>query len=254
MKKFLFLLLITVLFNFGLSAQTQTGSFDLSNYGVRIEPDKRLIAVLAALEAAETKTPSGENVKVIKTNLSEQGEAFRQKLETDTASVSEDLRLKLGMFVSQYKKRNPGKSDAEILAPFISMAYTLSPVPDLAEPLRTTNLPGDLLDVLDFSPLVREFYRSARMGEKIEGYAKEYQAAGDEMRPSAILMVKQLLDYLHTRPQTIYLEKVKTETPSGKSKKKTLSNTEIVERERRFFIVPEMFAPKGAYKFPKCRR
>ncbi|CAN5764201.1 hypothetical protein BH20ACI4_BH20ACI4_14330 [soil metagenome] len=249
MKKIFFLLLLTVFFSLSLSAQTQTGGFDLSNYGVRIEPDKRLIAVLAALDAAEVKSPSGENVKVIKTGLSEKGEAFRQQLETDTATVSEDLRLKLGMFVSQYKKRNPGKSDSEILAPFISIAYTLSPVPDLAEPTRSQNLPGDLLDVLDFTPLVREFYRSARMSEKIDGYAKAYQSAGDEMRPSAVLMVKELLDYLHTRPQTIYLEKIKTETPSGKSKKKTLTNTETVERERRFFIVPEMFAPKGAINF-----
>lgn len=249
MKKFFFLLFIFGLFSLNLFAQGQSGSFDLSNYGVRIEPDKRLIAVLAALEAAETKSPGGENVKVIKTDLSREGNEFRRKLESDTAGVPEELRLKLGMFVAQYKKRNSGKSDAEILAPFISMAYTLSPVPDLAEPIRTTNLPGDLLEVLDFSPLVREFYRSARFGEKIEGYAKEYQAAGDAMRPSAILMVKQLLDYLNTRPQTIYADRVKTEREVGKSKKTKIANTEIIERERRFFIVPEMFAPKGTINF-----
>lgn len=248
MKKLFFLILTAVLFSINLQAQTQTSGFDLSNYGVRIEPDKRLIAVLAALEAAETRTPAGESVKVIKTDLSAQGDAFREKLKADTASVPEDLRLKLGMFVSQYKRRNPGKSDTEILSPFISMAYTLSPVPDLAEPIRTANLPADLLDVLDFSPLVREFYRSARFGEKIDGYAKEYQAAGDAMRPSAVLMVKQLLDYLNTRPQTIYGEKVKTERAVGKGKTK-IANTEIVERERRFFIVPEMFAPKGTINF-----
>lgn len=249
MKKFFFLILTAVFFSVNLQAQTQPSSFDLSNYGVRIEPDKRLIAVLAALEAAETRNQGGENVKVIKTDLSAQGEAFREKLKADTASVPEELRLKLGTFVTQYKRRNPGKTDAEILAPFISMAYTLSPVPDLAEPIRTQNLPGDLLDVLDFSPLVREFYRSARFSEKIDGYAKEYLAAGDAMRPSAVLMVRQLLDYLNTRPQTIYGEKVKTERQVGKSKKTKIENTEIVERERRFFIVPEMFAPKGTINF-----
>lgn len=249
MKKFFLFIFTTVFFSINLFAQNQSGSFDLSSYGVRIEPDKRLIAVLAALEAAEMKSQSGENVKVISTDLSKQGEEFRKKLESDTASVPEDLRLKLGMFVTQYKKRNPGKSDAEILAPFISMAYTLSAVPDLAEPIRTTNLPGDLLDVLDFSPLVREFYRSARFGEKIDGYAKEYQSVGDAMRPSAVLMVKELLDYLHTRPETTYIEKIKTETPSGKNKKRTLTNTETVTRERIFYIVPEMFAPKGTINF-----
>ncbi|MGI9055893.1 MAG: hypothetical protein ACR2F2_08850 [Pyrinomonadaceae bacterium] len=248
MKKFLFLIFTIGLFSLNLFAQNVPAGFDLSNYGVRIEPDRRLIAVLAALEAAETRTASGENVKVLKNNLSGQGEAFRKQLETDIAAVPEDLRLKMGTFVSQYKKRNPSKSDSEILATFISMAYTLSPVPDLAEPIRTTNLPGDLLDVLDFSPLVREFYRSARLGEKIEGYTKQYQTAGDAMRPSAVVMVSQLLDYLNTRPQTVYIERIKTEREIANSKKK-IARIEQVERERRFFIVPEMFEPKGTINF-----
>lgn len=249
MKKFLFLIFTLVIFSLNLSAQNVPAGFDLSNYGVRIEPDRRLIAVLAALEAAETKNAGGENVKVLKNNLSGQGEAFRRQLEMDIADVPEDLRLKMGTFISQYKKRNPSKSDSEILATFISMAYTLSPVPNLTEPIRTTNLPGDLLDVLDFSPLVREFYRSARLGEKIDGYAKQYQTAGDAMRPSAVLMVSQLLDYLNTRPQTIYIEKIRTEREVGKSKKTKIARIEQVEHERRFYIVPEMFEPKGTINF-----
>lgn len=249
MKQLLFFVFATLLLSLNLFAQNRPAGFDLSNYGVRIEPDRRLIAVLAALEAAEIKNASGENVKAINTNLSEQGEAFREKMKKDSAEISEELRLKLGTFVSQYKKRNAGKNDAALLAPFISMAYTLTPVPDLAEPARTTSLPGDLLEVLDFSPLVREFYRSARLSEKIDAYAKEYQTAGDAMRPSTVLMVAQLLDYLHTKPQTIYAEKIKTESQVGKSNKKKLTNTEVRERERRFYIVPEMFAPKGTINF-----
>lgn len=249
MKRFLFFFFAILLLSFNLSAQNQPAGFDLSGYGVRIEPDKRLIAVLAALEAAETRGANGENVKVLKTNLSAPGEEFRETLKNDTAGVSEDLRLKLGTFVSQYKKRNSGKSDAELLAPFISMAYALSPVPDLAEPSRTSNLPGDLLDVLDFSPLVREYYRTARLNEKIEAYAKAYQLAGDAMRPSTIVMAGQLLDYLHTKPQTIYSEKITTERQVGKSQKKKITNTEVRDRERRFYIVPEMFAPKGTINF-----
>jgi hypothetical protein len=249
MKQLFFFVFATLLLSLNLFAQNTPAGFDLSNYGVKIEPDRRLIAVLAALEAAETKNASGENVKVINTNLSEQGEAFREKLKIDSAEVSEELRLKLGNFVSQYKKRNAGKSDAALLAPFISMAYTLTPVPDLAEPARTTSLPGDLLEVLDFSPLVREYYRNARLSEKIDAYVKDYQMAGDAMRPSTNLMVGQLLDYLHTRPQTIYAEKIKVESQLGKSNKKKLTNTEVRERERRFYIVPEMFAPKGTVNF-----
>ena len=58
-----------------------------------------------------------------------------------------------------------------------------------------------------------------------------------------------LLGYLHTRPQTTYAEKVKTQTQKGKSKTATLRNVETREHERRFFIVPEMLAPNGYVHF-----
>ncbi|MCV4614794.1 hypothetical protein OFM04_33370, partial [Escherichia coli] len=45
------------------------------------------------------------------------------------------------------------------------------------------------------------------------------------------------------RPQLVIVEKVKTETQ--KTKKTTLTNVEIRERERKFLIVPEMLAPAG---------
>ena len=124
------------------------------------------------------------------------------------------------------------------------MAYALSPAPDLADPVLTGDLPGNLLDVLDFAPLVREFYRRSGFSAKLEQYVKTYQQAADEkLRGSARQMVSELLDYLHTRPQVFYTEKVKTETQKSKSKKTTLQTTEIRDRERRFFIVPELLAP-----------
>ncbi|CAN5425953.1 hypothetical protein BH20ACI1_BH20ACI1_08350 [soil metagenome] len=249
MKKFLFFVFILV---FSLNAFAQSANFDLSNYGVSIEPDKRLIVVLASLEAARTKDASGEYKAVIKTPLSEQGEQFRQQMQNDLANLDEGLQQRISNFVIQYKRRHPKASDAEILAPFISMAYTLSPVPDLAEPSRATDLPGDLLEVLDYSPLVREFYRRSALNTKLDEYVKTYQSAGDEMRKSAKVMVGDLLDYLHTKPQLSYIDRIKTESKSAKGKK-TLEKTEIRERTRQFVIVPEMLAPKGTINFINAR-
>ena len=155
--------------------------FDFSAYGVKIEPDKRLIVVLASLEAAGFETP-----------LSEKGSDFRRRLRADLATLDPELVGKMQYFVKQFRSRHAGDSEAELVAPFISMAYTLTPVPDLSEPLRTTDLPGDLLEVLDYSPLVRQFYRSVlrtpdgnlTVGQRIDQYYKEYQEAGDRMRPS----------------------------------------------------------------------
>ena len=228
--------------------QNSPAGFDLSNYGVRIEPDKRLMVVLATLEAARTINDSGESVPVINTPLSTQGKQFRELLKSDLAALNEDLRQKISTFVIQYKRRNPNKTDAELVASFVSMAYALTPVPELADPVVTSDLPGNLLDVLDFAPLVRDFYRRSSFAGNLPEYVKQYQSASDaKLRSSAREMVNELLNYLHTRPQIIYTEKVKTETQ--KTKRTVLTNIETRERERRFTIVPEMLAPLGTINF-----
>ena len=235
---------------FGLAAsafaQNVPSGFDLSNYGVRIEPDKRVLVVLAALDSARTTNETGEIVPVLNTRLSSEGTKFRELLRSDLVAMNADLRQRISTFVVQYKRRNPNASDAEIVAPFISMAYALSPVPDLADPIVTTDLPGNLLDVLDFAPLVRDFYRRSSMSANLNEYVKAYQKVADgQLRSSSQEMVNDLLNYLHTRPQLYFSEKIKTETQKSGSKRTTLSKTTTRERERRFFIVPEMLAPVG---------
>jgi tetratricopeptide (TPR) repeat protein len=236
MKRVLFIVLFAV-FSVNTFAQNTQPRFDLANYGVRIEPDRRLMVVMASLEAAGMETP-----------LTEKGAEFRRKLQVDLQDLNPELRQKLKTFVDQYKRRHADASQAEIISPFVSMAYTLSPAPDLSDPVRTSDLPGDLLEVLDFAPLVREFYRRS-FNTKIDAYLKDYQSAGDAMRKSAVEMVGELLEYLHTKPQLSYIERVKTDVPSAKDKKKTLQKIEIRERERRFFIVPELLASKGTINF-----
>lgn len=230
----------------GASAQNAPAGFDLLNHGVRIEPDKRVIVVLAALDSARTVNESGEPVPVLNVKLSPEGSKFRELLRSDLAALNEDVRQRISHFVIQYKKRNPNATDAELVAPFVAMAYSLTQVPELAEPVVTTDLPGNLLDVLDFAPLVRDFYRRSSVSANLNDYVKTYLKASDgALRTSSREMVNDLLNYLHTRPQLYYAEKIKTETQKSGSKKSSLTKTETRERERRFFIVPEMLAPTG---------
>lgn len=249
MRKVLFLAFITV-FAQGVSGQqptptpkpatvrqTQSESFDLTQYGVKIEPDRRLIVVLASLEAAGLETP-----------LTETGKAFREQLKNDLQAINPDLQQKLKTFLTQYKRRHPNQSAAEISASFVSLAYTLTPVPELQDPPRSADLPAELLEVFDYAPLVREFYRRSGISARLEDYLKEYQKSGDAMRGSATVMVRDLLDYLHTRPQLAYIDRVKVETKDAKGKSK-LEKTEARQRERRFFIVPDLLAPAGTINF-----
>ena len=129
------LIFVSALFVFLSAAAFAQGSqgvapgFDLANYGVRIEPDKRVMTVLAALEAARTTNEAGESVPVINTPLSAQGKEFRDLLKSDLLALNDDLRLKITSFVTSHKARNKGKSDAEIVSSFVSMAYALTPAP-----------------------------------------------------------------------------------------------------------------------------
>ena len=249
-----FLFFILAIFAVGVSGQAPAPGFDLTNYGVRIEPDKRLIVVLAALEMATTTNAAGVDEKLINTPLSDRGSRFREQLLKDNASLPEDLRRKISGFVLQYKKRNPKATDAEIVAPFISMAYTLTPVPELADPIITNDLPGNLLDVLDFAPLAREFYRRSVTGAKLDDYVKDSRVLSDGMlRGSTRDMVSDLLGYLHTRPQLIFTEKVKVETRKVNSKSQTITKVENREHDRHFYVVPENLAPKGNINFLNIR-
>ena len=253
MRKVVFLAFFALSANVAFSQAVATG-FDLANYGVKIEPDKRVIVVLAALEAARTVNEKGESVPVVNTRLSEQGSKFRDQLKSDLAALNENLRNRISTFVLAHKRRNPNLTDEQLIAPFISMAYTLGPAPDLADPVVTGDLPGSLLDVLDFAPLVRDVYRTTNIGANLAEYVKTYQSAADaKLRPSARVMVNELLNYLHTRPQLTFIERVKTETPKQGSKKVTVQKTEVRERERRFSIVPEMLAPAGYVNFVNVR-
>src|SRR5205085_4143429 len=115
-------------------------------------------------------------------------------------------------------------------------------------------LPGNLLDVLDFAPLVREFYRRSNISGKLDAYTKIYRDEADGLlRTSTRDMVSELLDYLHTRPQLVFSEKVTVETQKGTSKKTALQKVEIREHQRKFFVVPEMLAPKGSVNFLNVR-
>ena len=234
-KVFVFFLLFV--FVQGLFAQNErpkTG-FDFAKYGIKIEPEKRLIVVMAALDAGG-----------LETELTRAGVGFRKSLREDLKDLKKETRDKLKIFIDQYKRRHPKDSPNELAAPFISLAYALGPVPELSDPKKVDDLPGDLLEVFDFAPLVREFYRNSGIELKMSQYVKNYEAVGDSLSRSAIQMTLELCDYLHTRPQLTYFERVVTKT---KLKGKTLSKTEVREKERRFFIIPDLLTPIKTINF-----
>jgi hypothetical protein len=220
------------------SVQSVGEQFDFSEYGVRIQPEQRLIIMMAALEAA------GFDAKV--------DSPFRQELRRDLANLDPNLRRRMRDFFVRANKNLENATPTDQAARYVTLAYALTPAPDLSEPARSADLPAGLLEVLDFAPLVREFYRASGIAAKIPDYVRKYQAVGDLMRPNVARAVSDTAGYLNTRPIVVYTQRVvvnNKDTTARKNKSPNLQTTELRERQRNFYVVPDLLAVPNSVKF-----
>ena len=241
MKQYLLIFLTIILASGVVSSQTvqqrQGATFEVSDYGVDFRADPRLITVMAALEAAGfDPTPTGRTPS-----------AFRVKLRKDLANLDPDLRNRLKLFYERNRLPAPA-TQADQAARYVSLALALGPTPSLEAPARSDDLPAGLLDVLDFAPLVQEFYRRSGIDEQMVNYVRAYQAEGDRLRGPTTEMVRSLLTYLHTRPITSSTDRIEVKNPSQKKKPAQKTYT-LRQTDRRFYILPDLLAPRGAINF-----
>jgi hypothetical protein len=247
-KKVFFVILISAVAASGQTAspspraqtpltQTQTATaFDLSEYGVSLQPDARLIIMMAALDAAGfDPTPTGKDPG-----------AFRLLLRRDQANLDAGLRERLKGFFDRNKLPAPA-TPAEQAARYVSLAYALGAPPLLDAPDRSDDLPSGILAVLDFAPLVREFYKRSAIDERLPSYMRAYQVEGDRLRQPAAEMVRSVLTYLHTRPILHTTERVRVKSPE--KKKSSTAIYSMRTHERRFYIVPDLMAAPGTINF-----
>jgi len=215
--------------------QRQSTSFQLADFGVTFTVEPRLIIMMAALEAAGfDPTPAGAEPSV-----------FRSQVRKDLAELDPDLRSRLRTFFERNKLPAPA-SAADQAARYVSLAFALGPPPSLEAPTRSEDLPGSLLEVLDFAPLVKEFYRRSGIDEKLVSYIRAYQAEGDRLRKPTGEIVREVLSYLHTQPVTVSTERVTVKAPG---KKKGPPRYTTREHERHFRIVPDLLGAPGAVNF-----
>jgi tetratricopeptide (TPR) repeat protein len=231
-------------------APPPAASLGLTDYGIEIAPDARLVVVMAALAAAGwDPTPAGARLSV-----------FRELVRREQAGLDPALRKRMQDFYARNTLKdvadNPSTPEneavrytpAEQAARYISLAYTLGQPPAFDAPARSEDLPSGVLDVLDFVPLLREFYRQSGMEARLPNYLVMHRAAGDKLRPSTLNMARGVLSYLNTRPETLITERVVVPSaapPQGR-KKDEKRVTVLRERERRFRVVPDLLAAPGA--------
>jgi len=189
--------------------------------------------MMAALEAAGfDPEPAGA-----------QPSAFRAQVRKDLSDLDPELRNRLRTFYERNKLPSPATA-ADQAARYVSLTFALGAPPTLDAPPRSEDLPGSLLEVLDFAPLVREFYRRSKIEENLVNYTRAYQAEGDRLRKPTAEMIRSVLSYLHTRPITFSLERVRVKSPAA-GKKKDAPQTTTREHQRHFFIVTDLLGVPG---------
>lgn len=193
--------------------------------------------MMAALEAAGwNPLPAGREPS-----------AFRALVRKDLANLDPQLRERLRTFYERNLLPAPA-TPADQASRYVSLALALTPAPNLDAPERSDDLPSGLLEVLDFAPLLREFYRRSGLEEKMVSYVRAYQAEGDRLRPPTTEMIRGLLTYLHTQPLTFSTERVEVKSPTAKKNQEKKGYT-YRQKDRRFFIEPDLLAAPGAINF-----
>ena len=198
----------------------------LTEYGIEIGPDPRLVVMMAALDAAGwDPTPAGERPSV-----------FRELVRKDQAALDPILRKRMQDFYERNRLRGDSVTPAEQAARYVSLTYTLSQPPAFEAPPRSDDLPTGVLDVLDFVPLLREFYKQSGMDSRLGAYIQMHRAASDELRAPTIDMARAVLSYFNTRPETTITERTVSTDPAQAAKKKKDEKKVVVyhEHERHF--------------------
>ncbi|HEX8149423.1 MAG TPA: hypothetical protein VF591_19725 [Pyrinomonadaceae bacterium] len=226
-------------------------SLGLTDYGIEIAPDARLVVMMAALDAAGwDPTPQGERPSV-----------FRELVRREQAGLDAALRKRMQDFYARYALKDvpddPATADrneavhytpADQAARYVSLAYTLGQPPAFDAPARSDDLPSGVLEVLDFVPLLREFYKASGMDARLPNYLNMHRAAGDKLRAQTLDMARVVLSYLNTRPETVVRERVVVPpaAPAQGKKKEEKKVAVTREHERRFRVVPDLLAAPGA--------
>jgi hypothetical protein len=214
----------------------------LDDFGIEIAPDPRLVVMMAALDAAGwDPTPAGERPSV-----------FRELVRKDQATLDPNLRRRMQDFYTRNALKGEDATPADQAARYVSLAYTLGQPPSFDAPPRSDDLPTGVLDVLDFVPLVREFYRQSGVDARLDGYLSMHRAAGDKLRAPTLDMARGVLAYLNTRPETVINERITVSDPAAQAdrKKKDVRKVSVVrERERHFRVVPDLLGAPGAVNF-----
>lgn len=219
----------------------------LADVNTYIGVDKRVIVMMAVLNVAGYDYEPGNRP------LS----ALREQMRQDLKSTNPELIRKLSNHFQAHRK---GRTDALAVAPYLSLALSMTDPPAFTIDVSTDRLPDDVREITDFALLVEEFYNATGFSKLLPKYTAAYLKAAEGYGPAAGLALGSVLVYLHTEPilelPPLYNprrspQQVKQSEKRDKQAKisedvKKEAVYEVPNRVRQFVIIPDLFNSAGA--------
>lgn len=204
----------------------------LSDLNVNIAADSRIIAMMAALNAAGYDYEPGNR----------QLSALRQQLRTDLQNINPSLARRLRDYFQSHRK---GRSDAAAVAPYLSLALTLTAPPVFSIDGPVDRLPEDVREITDFALLLEEFYRDTKFNLLMPKYAAAYLGAVKTYGLPTAQVISDVIAYLHTEP-ILELPPQYVQRPAQSGKKQPGEPLQLANRERHFVVIPDLLNASNA--------
>ncbi|MEW6732895.1 MAG: hypothetical protein AB1489_16335 [Acidobacteriota bacterium] len=225
-EKRLSLILALIFVIAGSAAQTPAASIqsatsaqiNIRDYNVLVLSDERVLVITAALNLAGYDFEPGGKL----TDL-------RLQLREDLKGTDPELLARLRNYYRSH--RIPGREEVAQLSPYIGLALALSEPPAFATPTLADKLPPDVRAVLDFTDLLREFYRRSAIRELLPKYKPIFEKLQTEYQRAAAIVLYETLSYLHTQP-VLYLPPTPVFSPDEISDSTAASDNKEKKKEK----------------------
>jgi hypothetical protein len=221
----------------------------LADVNTFIGIDRRVMVMMAALNIAGYDYEPGNRP------LS----ALRRQVREDLKNTNPELVRKLRAHFQAHQK---GRTDAAAVAPYLSLALSMTEPPAFTIDVPAERLPDDVREITDFALLLEEFYRVTGFSKLFPAYTAAYTKVAETYGPAAGIALGSVLVYLRTEPilelPPLYIPR-RTATPAKQSEKKSdkkekkddqekkeESSFDIPNRVRQFVIIPDLLNSTGA--------
>lgn len=166
----------------------------------------------------------------------------RAELRKDLAKLDPQLKQKLAAFYQAHRRQ--GVDEAADASRYAMLSLMMTPPPGFTVYQSGERpIPSDLQPLIDFVPLVREFYLKAGMRELIPKYVSIGDAYTAAYRNPIGELLYEVLDYFHTVPETVISMRPLVVRSTGADGATTQQTTVISRnRTRQVFVIPDPLA------------